>query len=174
MQRSIYFGMTIAFVYCISVNAAENQKYSYDALGRLILIERTGSVNKNLKTQYQLDRVHNRNAVTVIDTTVPIIITNNPPIAVNDTTSAICGQGGGYQVLLNDSDPDGNPITLTGASVISGPGSVNGINVAQGVVQFLAGPGLTTTIILYTISDGQGGTASANLTVNKAPFQFGC
>lgn len=68
-------------------------------------------------------------------------------------------------VLANDTDPDGDPLTLTACSVS-----------AQGVVVLLDGnkckythpdPGNWTTpdTFTYTVSDGRGGTATATVTL---------
>lgn len=40
--------------------AAETIKYIYDARGRLIRVERTGTVNNNVTTNYTIDKADNR------------------------------------------------------------------------------------------------------------------
>lgn len=40
--------------------AAETITYSYDARGRLVKVERTGTVNGGVVTTYQLDKADNR------------------------------------------------------------------------------------------------------------------
>jgi hypothetical protein len=45
--------------------AAETIVYKYDARGRLIKVERTGSVNNNVQTTYGHDKANNRKVVTV-------------------------------------------------------------------------------------------------------------
>jgi len=40
--------------------ASENITYSYDARGRLIKVERAGTVNNNVKTEYSHDKANNR------------------------------------------------------------------------------------------------------------------
>lgn len=39
---------------------AETIKYIYDARGRLIRVERTGTVNNNVTTNYTIDKADNR------------------------------------------------------------------------------------------------------------------
>lgn len=39
---------------------AETITYTYDARGRLVKVERTGSVNNNVTTSYVLDKADNR------------------------------------------------------------------------------------------------------------------
>lgn len=40
--------------------AAETITYTYDARGRLIKVERTGTVNNNVVTNYLIDKAENR------------------------------------------------------------------------------------------------------------------
>lgn len=40
--------------------ATEPGKYSYDARGQLVKVERTGTVNNNVTTDYGLDKADNR------------------------------------------------------------------------------------------------------------------
>lgn len=42
--------------------AAESIVYRYDARGRLVKVERTGTVNNNVVTNYTLDKADNRTA----------------------------------------------------------------------------------------------------------------
>lgn len=41
-------------------HAAETQKYRYDAKGRVIKVERTGTVNNGVNTEYSHDKADNR------------------------------------------------------------------------------------------------------------------
>ncbi len=103
--------------------------------------------------------------------TVQIQITpvNDPPTAVNDAASTVAQQPVTVAVLANDRDVDGDVINVTNASVSAALGSV--VVNADGTLTFTAAPGITGPVaISYTISDGNGGTASATLTVNVAPL----
>jgi len=71
-------------------------------------------------------------------------------------------------VLGNDSDVDGDTLTVTSASVDPARGSVS-VN-PDGTLAFtpvgnLSGP----VLVSYTVSDGQGGFATATVTVNVGP-----
>jgi uncharacterized protein RhaS with RHS repeats len=44
--------------------ATETITYSYDARGRLVKVERTGTVNNGIATAYTLDKADNRTAKT--------------------------------------------------------------------------------------------------------------
>lgn len=48
----------------ISLHAAENINYKYDAKGRLIEVKRTGTVNNNVTTTYNHDKADNRKNTT--------------------------------------------------------------------------------------------------------------
>jgi hypothetical protein len=46
--------------------ATETITYTYDARGRLVRVERTGSVNNNVTAEYKYDKADNRTKVVVI------------------------------------------------------------------------------------------------------------
>ena len=52
--------------------ATETITYTYDARGRLVKVERTGSVNNNVKAEYKYDKADNR-------TNVNVTSPNSPP-----------------------------------------------------------------------------------------------
>lgn len=88
---------------------------------------------------------------------------NNPPLAVNDSASTPAGTAVEIAVLGNDSDPDGDPLTVTSVTQPAGGSAV--IN-ANGTVTFTPNAEFTgTTAFNYTISDGRGGSASATVSV---------
>jgi uncharacterized protein involved in exopolysaccharide biosynthesis len=45
--------------------ATETITYTYDARGRLVKVERTGSVNNSVKAEYKYDKADNRTNVNV-------------------------------------------------------------------------------------------------------------
>ncbi|WP_245319776.1 DUF4082 domain-containing protein [Bradyrhizobium sp. LMTR 3] len=101
---------------------------------------------------------------------------NQPPVANNDsgytTTQNTALAIAAAALLANDTDPDGGTLTITGAS-----GAVNGtvsFNSQTNVVTFTPTTGYAgAASFSYAIADGQGGTATAtvSLTVNAAPNQ---
>jgi hypothetical protein len=56
--------MSIAAIPAIAW-AAETITYTYDAKGRLVKVERSGSVNNGVKAEYTHDKANNRTNVTV-------------------------------------------------------------------------------------------------------------
>lgn len=47
----------------LPAHAAETITYAYDAKGRLVKVERSGSVNNGVKTDYEHDKADNRKKV---------------------------------------------------------------------------------------------------------------
>lgn len=108
---------------------------------------------------------------------------NNAPTASNDTVTTAEDTAVTFDVRTNDSDPDGNPLSVTAinGTAITTAAPVTIANV--GTVALNAAGTLTFTPVAnyngtpsftYTLSDGRGGTATGtvNLTVtavNDAP-----
>ncbi len=88
---------------------------------------------------------------------------NQAPIAMDDSATTNPSTAVSVAVLANDWDPDGDPLTVT--SVTQGANGAVVIN-ADGTATytpnagFMGGDGFT-----YSISDGQGGSASAGVTI---------
>jgi uncharacterized repeat protein (TIGR01451 family) len=98
------------------------------------------------------------------NTSAPVVtsITNRPPVAVNDTASTARNVAVMIPVLANDSDPDGDALTIVSISSTNGTASINGANIIYTPTNAVPG----TNIFSYTITDGFGGTNSALVTVN--------
>jgi YD repeat-containing protein len=50
----------------MSANASETVTYTYDARGRLVKVERSGTVNNNVSAEYKYDKGDNRTNVNVV------------------------------------------------------------------------------------------------------------
>ncbi|WP_426124528.1 DUF4082 domain-containing protein [Pararhizobium sp. PWRC1-1] len=97
---------------------------------------------------------------------------NTPPVAANDpgysatTNTALVIQAS--SLLANDTDADGDTLTITGAN-----GAVNGsvaFNTQANTVTFTPTANYTgAASFTYAISDGRGGTASAQVSMTVAP-----
>lgn len=104
--------------------------------------------------------------VTVVVNAAP----NRPPVAVDDSASVIASGVVDIQVRANDSDPDGDALTVTAVSAVSGGGTAT-IMGGGAHVRYNAPATVGTKSFTYTISDGKGGTASATVTVTvNAPL----
>ncbi len=87
---------------------------------------------------------------------------NHPPVAVNDAIATVEHVDGSVNALANDSDIDGD--TLTIQSVTQG---MNGtVTFAGAIVTYHPGVSFNgQDSFTYTISDGNGGTATATISV---------
>src|SRR4029077_20248023 len=104
----------------------------------------------------------------VATTRSPKNYTDHFPIAQNDTATVIDGTSVTIAVLANDSDPDNDPLALIGVTQ-----PAHGVaSIAGSAIVYAPTGGFTgTDTFRYTISDGHGGTASADgsLTIGPAP-----
>ncbi|MBB5720214.1 putative membrane protein [Stakelama sediminis] len=73
--------LAIALANVSSAFAAETVTYTYDAQGRLVVVEHSGAVNNNVKTEYSHDKADNR--------------TNVKITGVSSTSGGGSGSGGG-------------------------------------------------------------------------------
>jgi hypothetical protein len=103
------------------------------------------------------------------DLAVSVLPINDLPIAVADTADvAEDSLNNPVEVLLNDFDPDGDTLSVTSFSAGNGTVSVLG----NGTLRYTPDTNyFGADIIDYTISDGNGGTASTTVavTVNPVP-----
>ncbi|MBX9583024.1 MAG: cadherin-like domain-containing protein [Gemmataceae bacterium] len=91
---------------------------------------------------------------------------NRPPVAVNDTARTAPGQAVAVAVLANDSDPDGDPLSVT---AVSTPAHGTAVRNADGTVTYTPAAGYTgPDSFTYTVSDGRGGSATGTVTLTVA------
>lgn len=92
--------------------------------------------------------------------------TNNPPVTVDDTATTDEDTAVDIPVLLNDSDPDGDPLTVTGATAPNGTVTINPDN----TLTYSPDPDFNgPDEITYTVDDGNGGTATGTVAVTVTP-----
>lgn len=93
-----------------------------------------------------------------------------PPVAVDDAFGARAGRVTPLPVLLNDSDPNGDPLAITAVTPVDESfGRLDIVENAQ-KLQLTATPEATgTQTARYTIDDGHGGTAEATVTITISP-----
>lgn len=103
--------------------------------------------------------------------TVDVQADNDAPVAANDSANTNEDTNVIVDVLANDSDVDGDTLSVTAVSASSGAASVN----ANGDVLYTPPADFNGPVTLnYTVSDGNGGTDSASVSVtvnavNDAP-----
>ena len=102
--------------------------------------------------------------------------TNRAPVAGDDTATTTAGSAVSIAVLGNDSDPDGD--TLTISAVSDPPKGTATINAAKTAITYTPDSGFSgTDSFSYTASDGHGGTDTATVSVtvsSTAPAYLGC
>ena len=91
---------------------------------------------------------------------------------MNDAATTAEDTAVSIAVLANDTDPDGDPLTVTGVGT---PAHGSAVVNANGTITYTPAANYTgADSFTYTISDGQGGSATATVSVtvtaaNDAP-----
>ncbi len=102
-----------------------------------------------------------------VQVTLTVTPTNHAPVATADLLSGIAGTPINLLasiLLANDSDADGNALTLTAVgAATNGTVALATVNGAPGVTFTPAAAGAAS--FTYTLSDGQGGTATGQVSV---------
>jgi hypothetical protein len=94
---------------------------------------------------------------------VIVAAVNDAPVAVDDTATTAEDTPVSIDVLGNDTDVDGDPLTVTSASATNGTVVVEG----DGSLTYTPNAAFTgADVITYEISDGAGGTATASVAVD--------
>jgi hypothetical protein len=97
--------------------------------------------------------------------TVMVNPVNDPPVAVDDSAETDMDTSVSINVLANDSDPDGDTLTVSDYETASAQGGMVQCTDA-GMCTYSPPAGVAGTDTFgYTISDGKGGSASATVTV---------
>jgi VCBS repeat-containing protein len=146
--------------------------FTYDPNGQFEFLQAGGSATDSF-TYTVSDGRGGTDTATV---TITINGVNDPPVAVNDSTTtdedspvAVVAPG----VLVNDSDPDvGDALTVTSVDTTGTQGLVTAWNAdgsftydPNGQFEYLQAGGSATDSFTYTVSDGNGGTDTATVTV---------
>ncbi|MBI2909406.1 MAG: tandem-95 repeat protein [Chloroflexi bacterium] len=106
-----------------------------------------------------------------ISATVPVIgpPVNRAPSALPDAATTRANSAVVIPVLVNDTDPDGNALTVISA----GPAANGTVLNSRTSVTYTPNPAFSgTDSFLYTVTDGRGGTSTTAVTVavgNRAP-----
>jgi YD repeat-containing protein len=131
--------------------------YAYDALGRVISVRQ----DDGKQTVYVYDVAGNRRQVIVSGSTL-----NRVPVAVPDAITLFENQSSvTLDPTLNDTDPDGTPLALFSVA----DGSFGTASKAANVVTYASiWHRNGTDTLTYTITDGQGLSASGRVSVTLA------
>ncbi|HEX5718560.1 MAG TPA: Ig-like domain-containing protein [Thermoanaerobaculia bacterium] len=109
----------------------------------------------------------NRGGTDTATVTVTITPVNDTPRAFNDSVTTAEDTPLTFDPRINDTDPDGDALTVTSAS---DPNRGSTVVNANGTVTYTPDANLSgTDLFVYAISDGNGGTWSALVTVTVTP-----
>ncbi|GAA0691539.1 NEW3 domain-containing protein [Marinobacterium maritimum] len=88
---------------------------------------------------------------------------NTAPVATNDTASTTENTAVTIDVLSNDSDADGDSLSISSISGVNGSATIT----STGAIRFTPANGFTgTETFNYSVSDGKGGSDTATVSVN--------
>ena len=99
--------------------------------------------------------------------TLTVAAVNDPPVARNDDAAATAGGAVRVDVLANDTDPDGDALTVTAVGTPS-KGTAQVVEGGAAVRYTPAATASGTDTFTYTVSDGTA-TATATVTVTITP-----
>ena len=104
-------------------------------------------------------------SVTLVTTTHFGHLVNRPPNAVDDALAATEDTASSLNVLANDSDPDGDPVSFVGATA----GSHGAVSCVRVCTYTPAADYNGTDSFTYTISDGRGASDVGTVNVTISP-----
>ena len=128
--------------------------------GTTVTYTHNGSQTTSGSFAYTISDGKGGTATAIVTITIPA--TNSPPVATNDTATVARGASVVVNVLVNDSDPDADALTII-ALTQGANGSVT--NNGTSVTYTHNSSPTTSDFFTYTISDGKGGTATATVAI---------
>jgi hypothetical protein len=136
--------------------------------GRSWAIDRSGQVIDNWADLIKKDDDQQQEQVSDDDPEVDK--DQKPPVAVDDDLGARPGRTTSLPVLLNDYDPNGDPIVISEVGQVDDAvGDVAIVGDGQRLQITLAARATGTVSFPYTITDGNGGSDTATVTVSVRP-----
>ncbi len=103
-------------------------------------------------------------SIATVAVTVRASVTNTAPVAVSDVFVVPCKSNAVLDVLANDSDSDGDVLTIT--SITQPTRAAISIGANGRTLVYTPGPAcFVSDSFTYTISDGRGGTSTASVTL---------
>lgn len=156
MLKLIFALVTASLGLCTAA-AAQTTTYSYDVHGRVIVAEDTSHAD----IYYDYDDANN---LTYVGVDTPPPNTNAQPSCNNFTVTIPPTQNDVHTFPIPQcSDPDGDPLILT--QVTPASGATVSIDTNERI--YFSGISYELTVTTFTVSDGNGGVASALSIVNR-------
>ncbi|MCQ9163402.1 Ig-like domain-containing protein [Arthrobacter sp. STN4] len=94
---------------------------------------------------------------------------NRPPVAMPDSYGVRAGSTTLLPVLYNDSDPDGDVLTVSDSATATSLGTVQTVYGGTGLQMATDANAAGTESFAYTADDGRGGTAKGSVSVRVVP-----
>ncbi len=156
----------------LPVQADETITYTYDSLGRLVIVKSSGDVNNGETHSLCYDPAGNReqylstsNSSSASCPTPPA--PNSPPVLVNTTDNILCGSTKTYDVISGASDPESNtPLVFTGIVFIDGFSAATVVSSSE--IEVVGESTEGTTEITYAVEDSLGDASTGVLTINTS------
>jgi CshA-type fibril repeat protein len=148
----------------VSAATSSNGTVTINADGTLNYIP-NADFNGTDTITYTISDGNGGTATATVNVTVDAV--NDVPIAVDDTAMVSEDSNNNtINVLDNDTDIDGDSLTVSAATSSNGTVTIN----ADGSVNYIPNADFNgTDTITYTVRDGNGGTATATVTITVSP-----
>lgn len=101
--------------------------------------------------------------------TISVTAENDAPVAQDDSFAGSAGEALTGNVLANDSDPDGDVLTVLAGSLITEAGGSVSLGVDGSFIYNAANGFSGVDSFTYEVTDGQGGSATARVSLAVAP-----
>jgi len=150
-------GLALAIGFAAAPSMASTITYTYDSQGHLVS---AAYASDSTCQSFSYDPAENRtnNAST----------TPGPPVAVNDTVNTVENVAVTFSPLANDSSPSCYSLKITSPLGTPSHGTATIINSGTSVTYTPTSGYIGSDSFSYSISDGNGGTASATINVTVA------
>jgi YD repeat-containing protein len=129
-----------------NVPSSESVNYTYDALGRLVRVDRSGTVNNGTQTSYNYDSAGNRTSTAV---TTPGSVCLGVGFSINDVTVL---EGTPLVFTITRSGPLSIPCGVNYATANGSAVSPNDYGAVSGTLQFVANQAARTVSISTVIA----------------------
>ena len=150
------------------VSDATNGTASFDAATNTITFTPMAGYTGPASFIYSISDGHGGTAsaaanLTVAPNQVPVAVADSGFITVQNTSITIAGS----TLLANDTDGNGDPLTITGVTNLANGNGTASFDATTNTVTFTPTAGYTGSASFgYSISDGHGGSSSSTVSLN--------
>lgn len=166
VSKTVAAGSQLALAFRASGSPAPTYQWRKDGVAIAGATGATYTTTAGASTPGWYDVVLTNSAGSVTTTAALVAVSGSvtpvPPVAANDGVTTPWNTAVTVNVLANDSDANGDPLTITAVT----QGQYGSVSIGSGVVTYTPVTGYVgPDSFTYTISDGNGGTATATVTV---------